>query len=148
MTRVHLASGLAIVDDAVLLVASSYPSHPLPLWNLPGGRQIQGELLRETVQREVYEETGLSARVARLAYLSESYDGDTHFLSTIFEIDVSGTIRTPQHGDHVVGCEWCPIAELPQRLEVAVVREPLIEYLSNRAQYFGYHDAGITIRWP
>ena len=147
MTRIHLASGLAIQNDAVLLVASSYASHPTPLWNLPGGRQQHGELLEETVVREVYEETGLTASVLRLAYVSESYDGDTHFLSTIFEIETSGTMRAPQAGDHVIAAQWCPREELPSRLEVAVVREPLLTYLRNGTRYFGVHDAGITIRW-
>ena len=84
MTRIHLASGLAVRDGAVLLVASSYASHNEPLWNLPGGRQQHGELVRETVAREVFEETGLTATIRDLAYVSESYDGDTHFLRTVF----------------------------------------------------------------
>ncbi len=147
MTRIHLASGLAIQNGAVLLVASSYASHAKPLWNLPGGRQQHGELLEETVVREVYEETGLSAAVRRLAYVSESYDGDSHFLSTIFEIETSGLMRVPRAGDHVVETQWCQLEELPSRLEVAVVREPLLAYLHHRTQYFGVHDAGITIRW-
>jgi 8-oxo-dGTP diphosphatase len=147
MTRIHLASGLAIQNGSVLLVASSYASHQQPLWNLPGGRQQHGELLCEAVVREVFEETGLSAVVQRLAYVSESYDGETHFLSTIFEIETSGTLRTPRSADHVLDAQWCPVDQLPARLEVAVVREPLLAYLQHRTQYFGLHDAGITIRW-
>lgn len=148
MNRIHLASGLAVQNGAVLLVASSYASHAQPLWNLPGGRQQHGELLRETVLREVHEETGLSGVILRLAYVSESYDRDTHFLSTIFEIETTGTMRAPQSGDHVVEAQWCPLEELPSRLEIAVIREPLLAYLRNRTQYFGYHDAGISIAWP
>lgn len=147
MTRVHLASGLAIQNGAVLLVASSYASHANPLWNLPGGRQQHGELLQETVVREVDEETGLTASVLRLAYVSESYDGDTHFLSTVFEIETSGKMRAPRAGDHVTAVQWCPLAELQSRLEVPIVREPMLTYLRDRTQYFGVHDAGITIRW-
>jgi 8-oxo-dGTP diphosphatase len=147
MTRIHLASGLAIQNGSVLLVASSYASHQQPLWNLPGGRQQHGELLRETVVREVFEETGLSAVILKLAYVSESYDGDIHFLNTVFEIDTTGILRAPQSGDHVIDVQWCPLDELPSRLDVAVVREPLLAYLEERTQYFGVHDAGITIRW-
>jgi 8-oxo-dGTP diphosphatase len=148
MTRIHLASGLAIRDGAVLLVASSYASHAQPLWNLPGGRQQEGELLEETVVREVLEETGLAATVLRLAYISESYDRETHFLSTVFEIETSGKLLPPRPGDHVVEAAWWRVDELRLRLEVPVVREPLLAYLRSGAQYFGVHDAGITIRWP
>ena len=81
-----LATGLAIRDDGaqtrLLLVASRYANHAQPLWNLPGGRQHPGELLRETVERECYEETGLRVRVGELAYVSESYDGDAVTSST------------------------------------------------------------------
>ena len=85
---VHLATGLAVVDGRVLLVASRYANHAQPLWNLPGGRQQAGELLTETVAREVHEETGLRVRVGSLAYLGESYDGETHYLSACFLIEV------------------------------------------------------------
>ncbi len=81
---VHLATGLAVVDGRVLLVASRYPNHAQPLWNLPGGRQQAGELLTETVEREIHEETGLRVRVGSLAYLGESYDGEQHYLSACF----------------------------------------------------------------
>ena len=43
------------------MVASRYPNHREPLWNLPGGASVPGELLSETVVREVFEETGLRA---------------------------------------------------------------------------------------
>jgi ADP-ribose pyrophosphatase YjhB (NUDIX family) len=85
---VHLATGLAVVEGRVLLVASRYANHAQPLWNLPGGRQQAGELLTETVEREVYEETGLRVRVGSLAYLGESYDGERHYLSACFLIEV------------------------------------------------------------
>ncbi|MBV8636751.1 MAG: NUDIX hydrolase [Candidatus Eremiobacteraeota bacterium] len=147
MTRIHLASGLAIHDGAVLLVASSYASHDVPLWNLPGGRQQHGELLRETAVREVYEETGLTATILDLAYVSESYDGDTHFLSTVFLIETAGTLRAPLSDDHVAEAAWCPLDQLRSRLAVGVVREPLLTYLANHTHYFGVHDAGVTIRW-
>ncbi len=147
MTRIHLASGLALQNGAVLLVASSYASHDAPLWNLPGGRQQHGELLPETAVREVREETGLVASILNLAYVSESYDGETHFLSAVFEIETNGTLRVPSAGDHVIDAAWCPLEELGSRLDVAVVREPLLAYLATRTRYFGTHDAGITVRW-
>jgi ADP-ribose pyrophosphatase YjhB (NUDIX family) len=86
---IHLATGLAVEDRRVLLVASSYPNQPRPLWNLPGGRQQPGELLAETVVREVLEETGLRVEVDELAYVSESYDGEQHFLNATFLVRAS-----------------------------------------------------------
>ncbi|MBV8197201.1 MAG: NUDIX domain-containing protein [Candidatus Eremiobacteraeota bacterium] len=162
---IALATGLAIRDGRVLLVASRYPNHAAPLWNLPGGRQQPGELLEETVAREVFEEAGLHAHVRELAYVSESYDGDTHFLNATFLVDVSGdvilsfdsaTLRSGQAQgaetarDHIVGVDWVALDEVAERIVVAVVREPLLAYLKGvlLRRYAGFHDAGITIEWP
>jgi len=145
---IRLATGLAIHDGRVLLVASTYASHARPLWNLPGGRVAPGELLRDAVVREVFEETGLRAEVSELAYVSESYDGERHVLNTTFAIDVSGALAPPRGGDHVVAVEWVPIDRLAERMTVAVVRDPLVHYLRDRTRYYGFADAGVTIVWP
>ena len=102
MRHVHLASGLAVRDGprgerSVLLVASRYPNHPQPLWNLPGGRQQPGELLSETVEREVFEETQLRVHAGALAYLSESYDGPgVHFVNATFQLEGYGAAASAQ----------------------------------------------------
>ncbi len=145
---IRLATGLAVRDGRVLLVASTYRSHALPLWNLPGGRVAADELLRDTVVREVYEETGLRAHVSELAYVSESYDGARHVFNATFAIDVTGSLSMPRSDDHVVAAEWVPIDRLPERIAVAVVRDPLVHYLRDRTRYFGYASAGVTVEWP
>jgi 8-oxo-dGTP pyrophosphatase MutT (NUDIX family) len=160
---IHIATGLAVRDGRVLLVASRYANHPQPLWNLPGGRQLPRELLAETVGREVLEETGLHADVGALAYVSESYDGDLSVVNFTFRIEVSGNVMVRQahhdtgsadHGtrsqDHVVAAEWVAIEALSERIVVDVVREPLLAYLRGELprQYAGFHQAGITIEWP
>jgi ADP-ribose pyrophosphatase YjhB (NUDIX family) len=146
---IHIATGLAVREGRVLLVASRYANHPQPLWNLPGGRQLPRELLAETVAREVREETGLHAEVGGLAYVSESYDGDLNVVNFTFRVDVSGDVDAGSE-DHVVAVEWVAIDKLAERIVVAVVREPLLAYLRGdlSRQYAGYHQAGITIEWP
>jgi ADP-ribose pyrophosphatase YjhB (NUDIX family) len=165
-------------DERLLMVASRYANQPHPLWNLPGGRQQPGELLVETVVREFYEETHLRVRAGALAYVSESYDGDQHFLNATFLVEVlssfdpsilrqaqddtggvrmtTGGVRmttggfTITPGDHIVAVEWVSLASVSERIAVCVVREPLVAYLEGRGEgrYAGYHDAGITIEWP
>jgi ADP-ribose pyrophosphatase YjhB (NUDIX family) len=147
----HLATGIAVRDERLLMVASRYPNQPQPLWNLPGGRQQPGELLVETVVREFYEETHLHVRAGALAYVSESYDGDQHFLNATFLVQVVDgmTLGGMTPGDHVVAVEWVPLDAVSERIAVRVVREPLVAYLEGRSErYSGYHEAGITIEWP
>jgi ADP-ribose pyrophosphatase YjhB (NUDIX family) len=157
---IHLATGLAIRDGRVLLVASRYPNHAQPLWNLPGGRQRPGELLEETVAREVLEETGLQVDVEGLAYVSESYDRDVHYLNATFIVVLTSRSyggacpepsgRARDDTDHVVATQWVRIDDLAERIVVGVVREPLLAYLRGELprQYAGYHEAGVTIEWP
>ncbi len=144
----HIVTGIARYERSILLVASRYAGHREPLWTLPGGRQEPGELASETILREVLEETGISASVVELAYISESYDDRTHVVNVTFEIAASGAPRVPVESDHVVAAEWVAIDELQERMQVAVVREPLLAHLRGSAQrYFGFHEAGVSIRW-
>ena len=161
---IHLATGIAVRDEHLLMVASRYPNQPQPLWNLPGGRQQPGELLVETIVREFYEETHLHVRAGELAYVSESYDAGRHFLNATFLVEVLDVIAASSFdpstgsrqanfrmtpGDHVVAVEWVPLDAVSARIAVRVVREPLVAYLQDRKRrYTGYHDAGITIEWP
>jgi ADP-ribose pyrophosphatase YjhB (NUDIX family) len=138
----------------VLLVASHYPNHPQPLWNLPGGRQQFGELLSETVVREVFEETGLNVRVKELAYASESYDGAEHFLNVTFLVALQrGHNDAESSGlrkDHVVELAWVPLEEIARRISIGVVRRPLLAYLRGALprRFAGFHEAGVTVEWP
>jgi 8-oxo-dGTP diphosphatase len=149
MTHVHLATALVRRDDRLLLVSSRYPNHKSPLWNLPGGRQQPGELLAQTALRELAEETGLQGTVGDLCYVSESYDGQTHFLNVTFAVDARGELQPALiEGDHVVEAAWVPVETLGERLEIAVVREPLLAFLRGEARYAGYAEAGISIEFP
>jgi ADP-ribose pyrophosphatase YjhB (NUDIX family) len=150
LTHLHLATALVRRGNRVLLVASRYPNHPKPLWNLPGGRQQPGELLVHTATRELQEETGLTGSVRELCYVSESYDGDVHFLNFTFAVDAAGELQPARvEGDHVVDAAWVPIGAIAQRVLPAVVREPLLAYLNGTLpRYAGYAEAGITIEFP
>jgi ADP-ribose pyrophosphatase YjhB (NUDIX family) len=145
-----LATALVRRENAILLVASRYPNHEKPLWNMPGGRQQAGELLAQTVVRELAEETGMSGTVRHLCYVSESYDGQTHFTNFTFAVDAPGEPARPHvEGDHVIDASWVAIDELTSRLAVEVVREPLLAFLRGELPaYAGYAEAGITIVFP
>lgn len=161
MKRIVLATGLVVRDclegRRLLLVASRYANQAVPLWNLPGGRQRPGELLRDTVERECAEETGVRVRAGGLAYVSESYDGNgVHVINATFHAqppdDACAIVLPHERGvsDHVVAAEWVPFGDVAARIAVAVVREPLQAFLDGRlpARYEGFPKAGITIEWP
>ena len=150
MSCAHLATALIRRGGAVLLVASRYPNQPQPLWNLPGGRQRESELLSETALRELREETGLHGTLRGLAYVSESYDGEAHYTNFTFAVDAGGDPKIPEdESDHVVAAEFVRVEELNDRIAVAVVREPLLAFVRGESSgYAGYAEAGISIVFP
>jgi 8-oxo-dGTP diphosphatase len=62
-------------DDQVLLVRRAKPPRQ-GSWSLPGGRQRLGERVRETAQREAWEETGLKVEVTALLDVVDSLHRD------------------------------------------------------------------------
>ena len=146
--RIHLCTGLLERNGRYLLVASRYPNHPQPLWNLPGGRQDPGELLAQTLAREFLEETGLSIEVGELLYVCESYDGLTQFTNTTFRVSATGDPHLPASDAHIVGMQWVTPKELASKITVGVVRDPLLAYLGGDSKrYYGYAEAEISIEF-
>lgn len=148
--RIHIATALVQREDRILLVASRYPNHDQPLWNLPGGRQQPRELLEQTVLRELAEETAMAGTIRGLAYVSESYDAETHFTNFTFHVDAQGEPQIPaDQTDHVAAAAWLHKSDLAARIAVGVVREPLLAFLRDEsARYAGYPDAGVSIVFP
>lgn len=148
--RVHLVTGILERGEKLLLVASRYPNQRDPLWNLPGGRQRDGESLGAALAREFIEETGLAVEREALAYVAESYDRATgvHFINVAFTVVAHGAPALPEADAHVVDLAWVARDELAAKLTVAVVREPLLTHLRDPARrYFFFDDAGITIEF-
>jgi 8-oxo-dGTP diphosphatase len=148
--ELHLCTGILERAGAVLLVASRYPNHGRPLWGLPGGRPRPGELFGTALEREWREETGLAIRVGPLSYVSESFDRATrtHVLNTTFAVHAEGEPRLVGDDAHVVDLAWIARERVCEWVSVPVVREPLLAYLAgDPRRYYGYEDAGITIRF-
>ncbi len=64
-------------EGALLLVRHQKPDRD-PYWVLPGGRLEPGEMIPECAEREISEETGLSARFSGVLYVSEFLREERH----------------------------------------------------------------------
>jgi ADP-ribose pyrophosphatase YjhB (NUDIX family) len=85
---------------------------------LPGGGQHTGEMLSETVKRELLEETGYSVTPMRLSGIYERIsegrrDGNSHKIYFIFLCRLDGTERNaPTEKDRFqIGCEWIDLKD-------------------------------------
>ena len=89
---------------------------------LPGGGQRAGEMLNETVKRELLEETGYSVIPLRLSGIYERIsegrgDGNGHKIYFIFLCKLSDEAKkSPTETDrYQIGLEWIDIKEIKHR---------------------------------
>ena len=99
-------------DGSLLLVRHQKPDRD-PYWVLPGGRLEPGETIPQCAEREISEETGLSARISGVLYVSEFLREGRH------TVDI--TVRMAPEGDEE--------AELGSDPEVAPGSEPTLREL-------------------
>ncbi len=129
-TTPHVAVGILRRGDTVALVRQGAPGRE-PFWALPGGVLEEGELIHETLAREVLEETGLEIEIpARLAYIRQidnrrpeqllgSRGPGAGYLATVWVFEVerwSGEIAARDPDGFVLDAEFVPVAEAAERL--------------------------------
>jgi 8-oxo-dGTP diphosphatase len=85
-------------DRALLLVRHQKPDRD-PYWVLPGGRLEPGETIPECAEREISEETGLSARFSGLLYVSEFLRDGRH------TVDITVRMAPEAQGEAVLGTD-------------------------------------------
>ena len=119
------ACGVARWNDQILLVRRGH-GPAAGTWAVPGGRVRFGEDLRETVVREVAEETGLECVVERFLGWAEHIDDEHHQVILDFLIDVLDPEREPRAGDDATEATWWPVAEIAE-LELAPGLGPFLE---------------------
>ena len=134
------ARAIIIENDSILLNEFNHGLY----YNLPGGAAEPGETLRETVAREVKEETGLDVEVGELVYVLD-YEPRKHqqlygpipVLSVVFRctrVPQSNTVSVtipdtpPEPGVKQTGSRWVPIQELATIELVPPIAELLVTY--------------------
>ena len=130
-------------DGALLLVRHQKPDRD-PYWVLPGGRLEPGERIPECAEREVLEETGLSARFSGVLYVSEFQREGRH------TVDVTVLVRPEGDEEAALGSdpEVAPGSE-PTLRELRWVEPDELEELellpaTLKERLLGDADA----RWP
>lgn len=123
-------------DGALLLVRHQKPDRD-PYWVLPGGRLEPGETIPECAEREVDEETGLSARFVGVLYVGEFLREGRHTVDVVARLETDGETEARLGSDPEVapGSEptlrevrWVEVGELREiELLPTSVRERLLE---------------------
>lgn len=106
------------VYDGKLLLVRQKSAETTREWSLPGGKVEEGESLGQAVQREVREETGVTVRPDRLAYVTEFMRSQKHILHMLLVCTyVSGkpgrNLRlTPSETVSISEVAMVPVADL------------------------------------
>jgi 8-oxo-dGTP diphosphatase len=91
---------VVIKDDKVLLVKRGI-SPSKGLWAIPGGNMNLGETLKETAEREIMEETGVSIEA-----------GDPIYAFDVIDLSAEYIKGEPRGADDALEARWCAWDEL------------------------------------
>ena len=126
-------SVLALHGDCVLLIKrgkAPYKDH----WSLPGGSQNLGETLEECAQRELFEETGLTAESMKFGAtrdrISRNADGDIthHFVLTTFIANSwSGELKA---GDDAQDAQWFMHEEIDELSTTPELKDYIVQLMA------------------
>ncbi|WP_442600662.1 NUDIX domain-containing protein [Paenibacillus sp. KN14-4R] len=115
-------TALIIENDSVLLIEYNNPEKGVHYF-LPGGGAEEGETIKETVRRELLEETMAEVTVGSVAFLCEcepqkrviEYSPLDHVLFIVFECQLAAgsNPRLPDLPDkYQTAVKWVPLTEL------------------------------------
>jgi ADP-ribose pyrophosphatase YjhB (NUDIX family) len=111
MNRPELCVGAVAVADGALLLVRRGRGPGSGRWSVPGGRVEVGESIRDAVEREVAEETGLGVHCGELLGWAERIGADHHFVILDFLVAVDNG-RQPVAGDDAAEARWFPLASV------------------------------------
>ena len=110
--------GVVIKDDRVLLVRRGKPP-AFGEWAIPGGSVELGESLKQAVERELREETGITVRAGEICHTFEAVkrddDGRVRFHYVIIDLMAEYISGEPVPASDATEAAWLTLAELKDR---------------------------------
>ena len=127
---VRVRVGGILVRNGALLLAAHRGLLPkeATFWSPPGGGWAFGESLKEALQREFREETGLAVRVGRQLHLHEFRRDELQALEIFFEVTAEDPDAIPRLGhdpEHAADAQL--LAELAWRTPRQLLALPLAQ---------------------
>jgi len=139
------AYAVILREDQILLTRLAPYLAPTERWTLPGGGIDFGEHPQDAVVREVYEETGLHARVGEQAWIDSalitpaSGEGERHAIRIVYDGWVGADAPEPrvvETDGSTVDARWHPLDDVLSGTVpvVQMVRDALAAHLPTKRQ--------------
>ncbi len=140
-TLYRIVVGIVRQQNQLLLVQNQADGAEA-IWSLPGGVIEEGETLKDALEREMREETGLSVEAFELTYITENFieQFNAHSLVTYFDCSVTGELSLNDPDREVVACQWVPIEQLEDYILNRDVLEPLQDYLNKAPKSYYLYE--------
>ena len=143
MSRQIRTSAKAVIIQNGKLLAIKLNDGKEEWYILPGGGQDCEEVLPQTVEREVREETGIEVKCKDLLFVIEGVHGESfHRVDLVFLCDYLGKAKNAiLHNDtNQIGFDWLDLSEL-NRLPLfpSKLRRPIMNFYERReyTRYLG-----------
>lgn len=125
------AYALALHDGCVLLTQLAPYCTNGGHWTLPGGGIDHGEQPEETVRREAFEETSLTAKNLEIllarTYSETSERGKFLAVQIVYQAEMRGKPSVHEVGGSTAAVAWIPLADVGDLPTVSVVDAALAE---------------------
>ncbi|MCT8160943.1 NUDIX hydrolase [Pseudoruegeria sp. SHC-113] len=102
---------ILLTESHALLVQRRNPPDA-GLWGFPGGRVEYGETVLQAAERELQEETGLTARGVHVLGHADAISPGFHFY--LAGVICKGAPSTPVAADDALDARWVPLADIAE----------------------------------
>lgn len=148
MSRQIRTSAKAVIIQNGRLLAIKLSDSKEEWYILPGGGQNGEEMLTQTVEREVKEETGIDVKCKDLLFVIEGVNGESfHRIDLVFLCDYLGkaTNATLHKDTNQIGFDWLDLSVL-NRLPLfpSKLRRPIMNFYEGKEyiKYLGNEEIG------
>jgi mutator protein MutT len=109
--RINVVAGIIINQNKILIGKRKDKDIGGGKWEFPGGKIEIGETISKALERELYEELGISAKIGKELMNYEHMFKTTIYNITFMEItDYEGEIRNNAHSE----IKWVKFSKLPE----------------------------------